>query len=66
MNTTWKRTKKKDSYLHKQRRRSAIEQLNKDLATGFKRINGRRSDTPLTEKDITRIKKELQTLKQKI
>lgn len=51
-----------------QRRKSALARLEAQQKSGFKHniIKGEDSLTPLTEKDVTRIKKEIEVLKSKV
>lgn len=49
------------------RRNRALEQLEAQLKTGVKTIKGSIDETkPLTEKDVTRINREIATLKSRI
>lgn len=57
---------KKNKITLVERRKKALEGLQEDLKTGKLRTAGSRSETPLADKDVKRITKEIETLKQRV
>lgn len=62
----YKIVKKNRNHAATSRRKIAIEALESDLEQGTLRVDGVRTEDPLTETQITRIKKEIVNLKSKM
>lgn len=58
--------KKSKGPVFQQRRKKAMELLEEDLRIGRLRQAGMRTDIPLTEEDVKRIKKEIENIKEKM